>query len=291
MQVYSFLRRVVALVVLLIASGCISVPEQDLAAYRSAYAEAQSAGDLLYDEISALIARRGKTAGGSCPTANGVPSCFEPASVASGGRSLEDPAIQARRAALDIIATYNIAIAELAEGKSAEALERNVGELTGLARDLASLASIGGGLPAFLTGPALGSLGAMAERLDLARARAAVRQSLLAERATIEALIDELIADTPRMYDIYLIGQGDIASNETTPEGVRREFGKIAKYHESLAAYVRLLRQTKESLGRLVASLSVRGNGVAEARTLIRETTELRRLAEDFWNTVRDVRS
>jgi hypothetical protein len=279
-------------------AGCTAVPGQELTTYREAFLEARNAGDLLYDEISAIIALNAGGGGtDECgPNEVGHPKCFDPRTVDRGGRKNEDASIRARRLSLELVGEYNLALIDLAEGKSATDLGTRIGEIGGLANDLLLVAGVSsGGLPALLAPAAVSSLKGLVTRLERLRANAAVRQSILDERETVEALIDELIADTPRMYKIYQAHQIGVwfavarSKGKESPDA-KAEFDRIPAYHEALAAYVRILERTREAQGRLIETTASGGRSVADLRAFIAEAIEIKNSAGAFWNQIRAVR-
>ena len=211
-------------------------------------------------------------------------------------RRNEDASIRARRLSLELVGEYNLALVDLAEGKSATDLGTRIGDLSGLANDLLLVAGVStGGLPALLAPAVVSSLSALAARLERMRANAAARQSILDERETVEALIDELIADTPRMYKIYKAHQIGVwfavarSKGKESPDA-KAEFDRIPAYHEALAAYVRILERTREAHGRLIETTASGGSSVADLRAFIAEAIEIKNSAGAFWNQIRAVR-
>ena len=288
--------RALAAIFVLWISGCVAVPEQELTNYREAYVAAQGAGEILYGEVAAVIARNAGASAEGCPTVNGIFRCFNPRTAISGGSADEDPSIAARRLALEVIATYNLAIVDLAEGKTSEALQSRIGELQGLVGDLLTLATVSSsGLAGLMSQPVLASFKALAGRLEAMRGTATARRSILAERDTVIELIDLLIADTPRMYALYSLGQNIIAIEiaakfgRNSAEAVA-ERQKIAAFHASLTAYVKLLDKTKDSLNRLADAIASGGTSLSDLRAVVREATEMRNSADAFWVAVRELR-
>jgi hypothetical protein len=191
--------------------------------------------------------------------------------------------------ALRTVAEYNLAIADLVEGKSAEEMQSRVGALAGLIGDLAALASVtAGGLPALVVAPAAASVGQVATRLEQAAAVKNARQSLVQNAGIVDQIIDLLISDTRSMYDVYLIGQTSIALKEPTREATQREQAKIAKFHQSLTAYVKLLWQTKTSLAALISALN---SGRQGSDVVVAQATAIKQVSANFWQSVRELRN
>jgi putative component of toxin-antitoxin plasmid stabilization module len=210
--------------------------------------------------------------------------------VLRGSEAPRDPAIQARIVALKTVATYNLALADLAEGKSETEIAGRIEELTGLVGDVVSLAPIPfGKLAAFASGPVVETFKQFVTRLERAQASATIRQSILTESGTVDQIIDLLIADTGKMYDVYYIFQGDIAVHQPAAADRKREADRISKFHESLTAYVQLLTQSKQSLASLRKAAQEQTGSITNVRAVIVEATEIRRAAENFWNAVREL--
>lgn len=290
---WRFFARRLVLAALVLVGGCVAVPTQDLNNYREAFLEARNAGTVLYDDLSAVIVRQtGNTREDkSCTSVNGAPPlCFDPKTVLRGSEAPRDPAIQARIVALKTVATYNLALADLAEGKSETEIAGRIEELTGLVGDVVSLAPIPfGKLAAFASGPVVETFKQFVTRLERAQASAAIRQSILTESGTVDQIIDLLIADTGKMYDVYYIFQGDIAVHQPAAADRKREADRISKFHESLTAYVQLLKQSKQSLASLRKAAQEQTGSITNVRAVIVEATEIRRAAENFWNAVREL--
>jgi len=280
-----------------LAGNGLAMPDEELTVYREAFVDAKNAGDVLYAELASVIEKRTSTTGDApanpcAVSASGAPPrCFDPNLVVGNAGTVGDPAIQARRLALRTVAEYNLAIADLVEGKSAEEVQSRVGGLAALAGELAVLASAtAGGLPALVAGPAVATIGNVASRLEQGAATANARRSLLQNSVIINQIVDLLIADTKPMYDVYLIGQSSIALREPTREATQREQAKITRFHESLTAYVKLLRQAKISMAGLVSAANT-GRKLPDPRAILGEATGIRDAAAAFWQAVRTLRN
>jgi hypothetical protein len=289
--------RVLLLFPLLILIGCVGVPKQELVSYRDAYSEARKAGDLLYDEISSIIsARNGETGAGCSSSGASFPKCFDPNEVSPDGRKNEDPAIRARRLSLALLEEYNVLLIDLAEGKSQAELKQNITDMAGLANDLIGLAGISsGGLSDLFQAPVVNAFADFAVRLEGMRANAVVRQAIINDRGTISELFDALIADTPKMYEIYKKHQIGVWNASTEVHGfgsaeAKRELDRIAAFHTALSAYVNMLEATRKSHALLAESASAQVNSVNDIRNFVTGAIEIRQSATEFWNKIRDVR-
>ena len=278
----------------LLLTACVAIPQQELTSYREAYLEAQKAGELLYDELSAAVVRAG---GGpseaNCVRGRAAPACFDPNVARDDGAAADIPSIRARRLALESVEIYNLAIIDVLEGKSGDALSVRIGELRDVAGDLLSLASISTGpLPALITGQSAALLGALVSRLENLAARQQARASLIENAEVVTEMIRLLIADTPAMYNLYKTSQGKFAvelelSAGTGNKAALDAYAKIGAYHDQLTAYVKVLDQTGSSFARLVETLKSGAGSTADLRATIREAIEIRKAAETFWAEVR----
>lgn len=276
-------------------AGCLQVPGQELTTYREAFLEAKNAGVLLYDELGASVLRAG---GGpenqNCARSGAAaPACFDPYAAENPGAGSSIPEIRARLLALETITLYNLAIVDLLEGKSEDALGQRIKDLQAVASDLLVVASISSGsLPGLINGPALGLLGGLVDKLDGMRVRALAAQSLRANIGTVREIIGLLIDDTPRMYTLYRRGQGKYAAEVEIAAGsndavAMAAWARIGAYHDQLTAYVKVLNQTRDSADRLVEAMERGAGSTDDLRAVIREAIEIRAAAGEFWDAVR----
>ena len=280
---------------LLAMAACTAFPDQELTSYREAYIEAQKAGDLLYDELSAAVVRAGQAAPGSnCvhkTRTRRAPTCFDPAVARADGTAADIPSIRARRTALETVELYNLAVLDVLEGKQGDALSTRIGELRDVASDLLVLGRVTvGPLPALIGGQSAALLGSLVKQLDKFTSEQRARASLAKNAPVVNDLIQLLIDDTPKMYNLYQKAQGKYAVEvELSGSGkaAAAEYAKIGAYHDQLTAYVKLLDQTKASFNQLVFALENGTASTAELRSNIRQAIEVRKAAEAFWKEVR----
>ena len=122
--------------VLLVASGCTTVPTKEFATYKETFSQARKAGeDVLLDYGVAAAQYHERSAKGSDakpkPKVRAEP--FEPSSAARNTASVDHIAV--RMKAWDVLARYNDLLTALAEGKAADEL---AGAVDGLSSSLAS---------------------------------------------------------------------------------------------------------------------------------------------------------
>jgi hypothetical protein len=302
-------------------AACTSIPKQDLTAYTSAFDQFSVAGNLLLDEISPFVssvppegAEGAETAEIKSCESDGkpYPPCFDPNLVprSSGLRINEDPSITARRAALEIATRYNALLVALAEGQSVEVINQQFDQLTGLAGAAVgalTAAGVAAGPYGILVPVALELFKDLAARFEQARANDTVRQSLIASESDIKQLFTLMIEDMPAIYDIYREGQQheivrlsdvknrarlskDDAAKEGAEKDIARKEQQIAAFHESLGAYVRLLRGADQSLDTLVRALQDPQVSAVEVDAFIRDAVEMKVAAGSFLNLVSEVR-
>src|SRR5262245_46571519 len=194
------------LVIVLLAPACTQVPAEHLRLYADTAAQTKQAGNLVLDRVSPIIATPdGGPATKDCgPDAqSGIPRCLDLRQISGNGAGRSDPpSVAVQRTALDLVAAYARILADLAEGKSTAELQANIGAAAKVAGLLVSLTGIGAPIGAAL--PLLTpQLQALAGRLEAQRAGQIVRQSLIADRATVQAVLKALEDTTPDMYEIY----------------------------------------------------------------------------------------
>ncbi|ACS61308.1 hypothetical protein Rleg_6568 (plasmid) [Rhizobium leguminosarum bv. trifolii WSM1325] len=284
-------RLFCALLSLIALAACATrIQPEDLKSLNTSFAEAQKAGDLLYDETAKVIASRAKQGKDSCGTdAAGVPTCFNPQAI-GGGRN-EDPSVAVRRLALQLLTEYSLALVELSEGKSADELKSSINDIAAAASGIVAIAGVTTGvLPAVFGGPIVSSLSDLAGDLERARSAEAIRRSLLQQRETIAQLIDALIADTPQMYKIYYLSQ-QLAVLKASGAEITAMRQNTTAYHDSLAAYVALLRQAKVTHTRLATVARTPSNTPADFRMMVEEAANIQAKADTFWDAVRKLRN
>jgi len=275
---------------IVVLAGCSTIPIQELQGLHDGFFEAQKAGDLLYDEISIIINSTGGDSNSCAPNSRGAPRCFDPSQVSSGTRVQEHASVRARRMALELITQYTLALVEVAEGKSADDIKSNVGQITELATGLLGLVGVPvpGILGSLTGGPGGAALNGLLGQLSTIQANAKIRQSLIAERQTVAELVNVLIEDTSVMYQVYfnhrklrvLKGLGSEQDEMTT----------AANYHKSLTAYVLILKQAKRAHERLVEATRRPLTSIGDLRVVMEQAINLKRSAQEFWTVIREVR-
>ncbi len=290
-------RVVLVGVLALWLNACASFPAEEFRRYSEAFQEARAAGDILLDKISPIVtkvASKGKRSPrNNCGlTRAGYPRCFDPTAALTGRDTREDVSIRTRRLALRAIATYNSILLDMAEGKSVEAVQTRVNELSDFTGALVSLAGVAGPLPALL-GPATELVRDFASRLERARAGELVRLAILEGRPTIKSILAQLSKDTPKMYEIYRLQKFKELARAKAQQNRDEEAAVLEdmnSYHDSLGAYVVLLDKTSDAVDTLAAAAEQRATSIADLTQVVRDAAELRARSQDFWEKVRIAR-
>lgn len=274
--------------------GCSGIPAEEVQTYTDAYNEAHAAGILLLDKIAPTLSIKDGKA--KCKQkATGAPSCFDADLAIKGDVILESDALRVRRAALDIIKTYNALLLAYAENRSADVAES---QLTSLGRLLGDLQSFipGSGL-AF--GPITDQLGGFVRRLERARSARNLRQVLVDGKPIVQDILAVLIDDTDEIYTIYFEPRrkrrvqlalavkrgGDGAALARQQRAVIT--ADLRQFHDAVTSYTRLLDKTSKALDALADAAANPQLSEDNLRAVIRESIEIRNEARIFWRTIR----
>lgn len=287
------------LAALLLAGACAPPPPAaQMQLYADTAQQTRTAGGMVLDRIAPIIAQQGSAQPErDCgpDERSGIPRCFDLLQVSAGdgasGRA-DPPAVAIHRTALDLVAAYARILADLAEGKSAADIQTNIGAAVAIAGTLATLATLTG--VAAPVGVALAALTpqiqALAGRLEAARAGQLVRQSIIADKETIQAVLKALEDGTPAMYDIYknkrqLDRKAALEAFDRNAANAAVE--DIKRFHAALEAYVRLLRATSAALDTLArdAQQPVQLNAQS-AQAALKQAIDARAEALVLLNTV-----
>lgn len=248
------------LAALQLAGACTPpLPAAQVQLYADTAQQTRTAGGMVLDRVAPIVALKGSTQPEKdCgpDERSGIPRCFDLQQVSAGdgasGRA-DPPVVAIHRTALDLVAAYARILADLAEGKSAADIQINVGAAAAIAGTLATLTGV-----AAPVGVALAALTpqiqALAGRLEVARAGQLVRQSIVADKDTIQAVLKALEDGTPAMYDIYKNKRQldrKAALEALDRNAANAAIEDIKRFHAALEAYVRLLRATSAALDTL----------------------------------------
>jgi hypothetical protein len=278
-------------------AACVPVPIEHIKLYADTAAQTRTAGNALLDRISPIVAATKeapstKNCGPNPQT--GIPRCFDQTLVVGevSGR-LDPPSVAVDRLALELVAVYAAILADLAEGKSADEVRARVEDVANVAIALAGplAAATGVGLPVAAGLQVLApQVKELARKLEAVRAGQIVRQSLIADRTTIKAILAALEDETPTLYRIYmdkrsrdrndaLLAENRVAANEIADD--------IKQFHAALAAYVRLLRAVAKSLDTLARDAEQSTRPSAQAvQTAVKQAIDARAEAQSLLNAI-----
>ena len=189
----------IALHVILLLSGCVSVPTAQLQAYSKAYDEAKSAAILIYaDAAPALVAGGLKRAQFSASLG---PDVFDRDGCGAVVASIAE--LRVRCQAMVALTGYNQALLDIAAGKSSDDI------LTQVDQAFNSVSSLAVIVPGSSAAAALGNAttifpalqGILGEALKL-RDRAALRDALMQGSPYVRSLIQSLRDDVDHLYEV-----------------------------------------------------------------------------------------
>ena len=285
----------VTIATLLLMACAQTVPPEQVRLYAETAAKTRDAGGVILDRIAPIIANPGQDGQADCgPDPNtGIPRCFDQRLVtASVGPRSEPPAVAINRLALDLMAAYAAVLADLAEGKSAADVRAGVGVAADVAGAL--LTVTGAAAPVGIAVAALRpKLQDLAGQLEAARVGQIVRQTLIADREIIKALLKALEDETPRIYDIYRLKRElDLLAAARVKDRAAADavLADIKNFYAALEAYVRLLRASSAALDVLArdAQQTVPPNSQAVQASL-KQAIDARAESQMLWNTVRQL--
>ena len=236
----------------LLAAACAQpAPVEHVQLYADAAAQTKTAGNLLLDRISPIIASQ-DTAQSAARLRTGRPSRVSRdastcAITGNGAGRSDPPSIATQRTALDLVAAYARILADLAEGKSTANLQAKIGTAATTAGVLATLPGVGAPMGASV--PLLvPQVQALAGRLEAQRAGQVVRQSLIADRETIQAVLKALEETRPPCTR----STRPSVSSTGWPRSLRATgrqpmpLSTNQAVHAALEAYVQLLRRPRQ---------------------------------------------
>jgi hypothetical protein len=282
----SFLRNLVAVVVApMLVAACSSVPQEQVQLYTEAFTEAEAAGNLVYDQISPIVARQpatnapadalivapaagpgsGSDQAGSLtenqratadPCAEDLgpqpfEPCFDPDTITAGAVPGEPAEVKARRRAMATIALYNDLLLRLNSGATSNELGGEVRELSSNLGGFLQFVNAAAGPIAGLAGDTLARLVALQVKL---RADRELRRALVEGEPVIQELIAALIHETPNLYEIKLRAtQEELNPLRTQINETRTEIRALVRQHAAPgdARLVELSGRLDQALGKI----------------------------------------
>lgn len=292
-------------------TSCARVPTEEFNTYRTAFAEAARAGEILLNKVADTITRKEapKLAERQalCTGVNRpYPKDFCPDVVLKGAETNESRTVQMRRAAYRSIGAFNQTLLSLAHGEGTGALSPQVEELSLTLDLLVELGTNATGMPAGW-GLAMTGASKLAKGLDDIRGAERFRESMLEGAPVIASLIDIMTADTVDLYTAYsgqleleiaklslAVGDAKVAGNPDQAQALEASkaalYADINAYHNSLGAYVRLMDETKKALNVLVGILRRPVvSDLFDVRDIIRASISIRDEADAFWESWRQL--
>jgi hypothetical protein len=282
-------RLLPALLLGLALLSCAAPAPGEFQSFATAAREVRAGGQLVYDRVAPFIAPEPAGRAPGCAYAElGVPCTFAPSPTEAGGGP---PELVVRRSLLDLATAYAVLLAEAAEGASPARLQAKSQEMIALAS--ATLGAVALVTPAAPFAPVISALPALIERFEQARAAVALRNAILADRPTIQAVLRALERDTGDLYTIYAAGRYEEFNRGqlqvTTREAilVRRQAARqdIEQFSAALSAYARALRAMSAALDQLGAATDGLGrptpaNLTRDIEGLVAFAVDARRLVE-----------
>jgi hypothetical protein len=246
-----------------LVAACSSVPQEQVQLYTQAFAEAEAAGNLVYDQISPIVARQPATnapadaaivapAAGPGTGSNQAGSlteyqaekadpcagdlgpqpfepCFDPDTVTAGAVPGEPAEVKARRRAMATIALYNNLLLRLNSGATSNELGGEVRQLSSNLGGVLQFVNAAAGPIAGLAGDTLARLAELQERV---RADRELRTALVQGEPVIQELITALIHETPTLYAIKLgATQKELIPFRTQINETRTEIRALVRGH------------------------------------------------------------
>jgi len=190
------------------------------------------------------------------------------------------------------VAAYARILSDLAEGKSTADVQASIGVAATLAGSLVTLTGVGApaGAAVTLLAP---QIQVLAGRLEAQRAGQVIRQSLIADRETIQAVLKALEDSTPSMYEIYKTKRqiDRVTALETRDRAAANAaIDDIKRFHTALEAYVRLLRTTSATLDTLARDAQQAARpSLQSAQVALKQAIDARAEAQVLLNTVRQL--
>ena len=292
------MRTLTMMLGLLLAAGCAPPPVEHVQVHAEAAAQTRTAGNIVLDRIAPIVPVQDNAdpAADCGPEGqSGIPRCLDLRQITGSGASrLDPPSIAVQRVALDLVAAYARILADLAEGRSTAELQADIGAAATIAGSLATLTGVGTAASVAMM-VAVPGIQELAGRLEAQRAGQVIRQSLIADRETIQAVLRQLEDLTPKMYEIYKLKRQDDrraalmardrAAADTAVEDIKR-------FHAALEAYVRLLRATSATLDTLARDAQQAARpGLQATQAALKQAIDARTEAQVLLNTVRQLES
>lgn len=271
----------------LAVSGCAQIPTAEFSAYTQAFENARPAAEAVLADYSAAKEELARLEQAGAPAADApdlpYPATYEP--PVDGAETLDDVAV--RFLALQAIADYNAALAQLVEGGSVAAASRSI---DGFAAAVGQLATVGGvALPGPI-GPAVAALQTVAAEIERARLAGEFAAAVRDGAPVVAQMIDILKADTADHYGLrFALANRERILLETSGDDAPLVAAalsdnklKMEKLRDVLDQYNKLLDVTRAALLRLAQASARPADLHAVLARLIPVVIQLKRDLEAY---------
>jgi hypothetical protein len=186
---------------LLLGSGCTSVPQKEFNSYRDAFSEVMSETEKLLVEYDAAKRSEAKRKAVKAPAVTG--GARFPASVnlsLSGTNTLTTDPVDVRRQALEVVSEFNDVLILLAEGKSVEEVRSGVDALIGSYGKLSELLGVANTIP--YAGPIAALASTVIAKLEQANNHRQFEVALREGEPIIRDILSLFAKDAETIYGI-----------------------------------------------------------------------------------------
>ena len=255
------MRLVIPVIVATLLAGCVSpLPVEELRHYDSAFEEAQTAANALFDDLAIAETRMRDKAGGDGDAGGVTPANirdrlgYDPQYYPGEGLAarVEDPETTRQlRRAMSVVARYNDILLMLAEGRTIDEIQAQTATLRGNTEALMPLVGIDGGLVA---GVALTTLSQVLQSVEGIRSRKAFQEAFLAGHGEVETIISGLKNAAPVIYPILIdryedqIADASFDFGEDSPayKNIQADaVGRINTYRQAVQSYERMFSRVE----------------------------------------------
>ncbi|MGF1660798.1 MAG: hypothetical protein ACFCUS_15360 [Rubrimonas sp.] len=244
------LRALGLALALVVLTGCASTRGvAEFAAYRAAYAEAQSTGEAILDRL-AVAERALHARANPFDPAFGA---FAPDEAPYLVEAVDPPSTAAFRRAIRAVGAYTDALAALSNGETAEAMAGRLGRLGALGIEAAG--AVGATPPAAAVNAAVGALAPFAEGGLALAARAQFRDRLLENADAMAAILSQTRdATAPIFAALAQKLRDDVFADPSGREFSPAEIDELRSLRRLMAHWVVLLDASRAALASAVAA-------------------------------------
>ena len=287
----SFARTVCVLLTVLLCA-CATIPQAELTSYRAAFDEARSAGESLILDFDAARAENNRRLEAMTPPPEEpppvIPNTYTPPQLEIS--TITDTKV--RLLLWQAIHDYNLALAALASGESAEEVQATAGQLAGV---VSRLAEAGGRVI-----PGAGALTALAQeiagQLENARTAEEFRTAVQGGTPIVRKLLENCLTDARTHYGVRArLAELDYRRVEfetnldDTAKNLKRARIKATmdEFRLTIDNYFRLINQMDRSLVTLQTAVDRPRDFEAEATRIVDVVLDLKQ----HWAAYQDARN